>query len=227
MLPNTPVADTAVDASLISPDQYSIFTGDRVPTVADIQAAIDDATEMLSEECKRTFAYGTYKENLYLYKMGMVFPSATPIDHTKPITSSDVIYNPATDNQAGEGSIIQGAGIWIGWFTPLPWMPVWTGVIPPQTNIEYSGGYFPYRYSGDSPVMSTATAPSKLARAIAKVAYYLLHPVMLGGMPGGTTNMSIGGVGIGGDLSSMMDRDADLRKFIARWTHPQARAWDT
>ena len=130
VIPNTPIANGLTEP-LVSVAQYQSITGDTASGSDAVEEAIADAVYMICQECHRTLTYGTYKENLYLYALGMVFPSAAPIDHNQPISSGEQLYNPATDNQQGEGSIIQGAGIWVGWFTPLPWMLVWTGVIPP------------------------------------------------------------------------------------------------
>jgi hypothetical protein len=176
---------------------------------------------MLQRETKRTFGYGKYREDQYLYGMGMVYPSATPIDRTKPIAAGVNLYTPNATSASTPASIIQGAGIWVGWFTPLPWMPVWTGVIPPQTVITYWGGWQPY---GGSPG-TTEALPAKLARIIARVAYYILHPALI--QPYGAKSTSAGGISMAGTLSSMMISDPQLRRDVRRWTRPQARAWDS
>lgn len=232
-LPSTPIAGTANPNPLVSLAQYRSLINDIQSDDTDAVNALADALYMLSQQCKRTFPYGTYNENLYLYANGMVFPSATPIDHSMPIQSaagiedSNLIYNPATDGLVGEGSIIQGAGVWVGWFTPLPWMPVWTGVIPPQTYITYTGGYQPYQATPDLITGQTPTLPPLLAFILVRITFYLLFPVMLQGMPSGVKSMSVGGVSMSGSLSSMMLVDPQLRADIRRFTRPQAHAWET
>lgn len=219
MIPSTPAVGTGLTDPLLAFADYQWLTGDRTSTPADVAQAIADAVVMAEEELVRTIGYGQYTENLYLYENGMVFPSAVPIDPTKPITSGEQIYNPATDNAAG--SIIQGFGVWVGWFSPLPWMPVWSGVIPPQTNVTYMGGYQPYKTVGGS----TPGLPPKLARVLARIAYYILHPNML--QPMGQKSVAIGGVSLSGDLSSMMIVDPQLKRDLRRFRRPQAYAWET
>jgi hypothetical protein len=222
-LPNTPVAGTGLTVPLVTADQYIVLTGDSTSNADDVQDAITDAVRDIAAECRRSLVYGQYQEVLYLYKKGMVFPSATPIDRTQSILASgQSIYNPATDNNK-TGSLIQGAGVWVGWFTPLPWMPVWQGVLDPQTPIDYWGGFQPYQSTGGS----TDSLPPKLAKAICTVAYYQLHPVALAGLPGGVKSMSVGGVSISGDLSSFMASDPTLRRTIKRFRHPQVHAWES
>jgi hypothetical protein len=168
---------------------------------------------MVCNECRRTLLYGQYTEDQYLYPTGMVYPSATPIDTTKAIFSNEEIYDPAVDN--APGSIVQGAAVWVGWFSPLPWMPVFSGVLPPQTNITYWGGY------------TQSTLPPKLRRCIAKIAYYSLHPYALSGTPGGLKSMSVGGVSISGDLYSFMLGDLQLKRDLRRFRKPQLMAWQS
>lgn len=215
ILPLTPndVAGSPTPLALVSPEQYQAVTGDIVSSIDNVEAMITEAIDDLSRECRRTFVYGQYTEAQYLYPNGMVYPSATPIDVNMPVVSGVEIYDPTTDNTGS--SIIQGDGIWCGWFSPLPWMPFYTGVVPPQTVLTYWGGY------------TQATLPGKLKRMICKVSYYRLNPVALQGMPGGVKSMSVGGVSISGDLSSFMDSDPQLRKDIRGFRHGQAIAWQT
>jgi hypothetical protein len=204
---------------LVSVDDYGWITNDRANDPDDVARALDEAVTMVEVECVRTLGYGQYTENLYLYADGKVYPSAVPIDPTKPISSGEALYNPATDN--APGSIIQGFGVWVGWFTPLPWMPVWQGVIPPQTNVTYMGGYHPYGVKDGT----TPGLPPKLARVIARIAYYSQHPAVVQAM--GQKSISIGGVSISGDLSSFMLADPQLKRDILRFRRAQAHAWET
>lgn len=214
-LPLVPNAGTGAPDPLVNQDQYQRITGDTTSSKDAVDEAIEAAVIDACNECKRTLLYGQYSEVQYLYKSGLVFPSATPIDSTMPILSgNDNIFDPIVD--AGPGSIIQGQGIWVGWFSPLPQMPVFVSVLPPQTSLEYWGGY------------TQATLPWKLARAIASMAFYDLHPYAMTSTPGGLTSMSVGGVSISGKaLSSFMYQDTEIRKILRRFRHPQVRAWQS
>lgn len=224
-LPVTPNPGTGNPNPLVTVEAYRRITGDQASTPDDITAWIADAVGMLCLKCNRTLEYGQYTEADYLYGIGMVYPSATPIDQTRPVISgaddNQTLYNPATD--AGSSSVIQAAGIWVGFFTPLPWMPVWTGTIPPQTVITYSGGYQPYGATGDLITGATPNLPHELARAIAIIAYYSLHPQVVVTM--GQSSQSMAGVSLGGDLSSFMQHDRNLRRIIRGFTRRQAQPW--
>jgi hypothetical protein len=215
-----PLVPNAVTGSpdphpLVSAQQYQSVTKDFASGVNDIDETIAEAVDDISKECKRTWLYGQYTESQYLYANGMVYPSATPIDVNKAVFSGDPvpIYDPNKDNTGS--SIIQGDGVWVGWFSPLPWMPFYTGVVPPQTILTYWGGF------------TQSTLPAKVRRMICKIAYYRLNPVALTGMPGGVKSMSVGGVSIAGNLSSFMDSDPQLKRDIKRWRHPQAMPWQS
>lgn len=214
-LPLTPLPNTADPNPLVSFQQYQDITGDETSDETDVLDALNDAMIDACNECKRTLPYGQYNEVQRLYKNGMVFPSATPIDPTKTITSgiSEKIYDPTTDNSPS--SVIQGQGVWVGWFTPLPWMPVFSGVLPPQTQIEYYGGF------------TQATLPVKLRRAIASMAFYAVHPYALTSVPQGVKSMSVGGVSISGSLSSFLYQDWQIKRVLRRYRHPQAYAWQS
>jgi hypothetical protein len=198
---------------LVSVQQYQDTTTDILSSVNDVADTIQEVVGDLCRELGRTLLYGEYTESQRLYANGMVYPSATPIDVNQPFYSGSQLYNPLSDNVNGS-SIIQGDGVWVGWFSPLPFMPVYMGVIPAQTDITYWGGY------------TQSTLPGKLKRVICLITYYRLNPVVLQGMPGGVRSMSVNGVSISGDLSSMMDTDPNLRRAIRGWRHPQ-RNWQT
>ena len=213
--PGPPVTPQSPDPNtLLTVERYQFITGDTLSSDDDVEAAIADALDESARKCNRTWLYGRYEEILYLYKNGMVFPSATPLDVNQPIVSGSEIFNPA-DEVNNTASVIQGAGIWVGWFTPLPWMPVWTGVIPPQTQVIYWGGY------------TQATVPNALARLWARIAWHVLHPVKMTGLPLGAKSTGVGGVSVGGDLSSMTLIDPQLRRDLRRWERRQARHWQS
>ncbi len=219
-LPSTPNAGTGITAPLVTVAQYRQITKDLASTPEDVQDELDEAVTTLSMQCNRTFPYGQYTEDLYLYNMGMVFPSATPLDATKMVISgadNTAIYDPAQGQNPS--SVIQGAGIWVGFFTPLPWMPVWTGVIPPQTVVTYWGGYRPYQDTSGP----TAGLPPRLARILCTIAYYTLNPSVVTAM--GAKSTAMGGISLAGDLSSFMQFDKNLRRMIRGFTRPAAHAW--
>lgn len=219
-LPSIPNPGTANEAPFLTPDQYRKITGDSTSDNEDIIQAIEEAADEFCTYTRRTIRYGTYTETMYLYAQGMVYPSATPLDAAKEIVSGNVIYDPTTD--ANSSSVIQGVGVWVGWFTPLPWMPVWTGVIPPQTIVQYTGGYQPYQVT-DGP---TEGLPMKMARCIAKIAFYSLTPAAItGGNLGGITSRSVGSVSLAGELSSFMLTDPQLEKDLKRLRKSMVKAW--
>lgn len=218
VLPLTPndVAGSPTPEPLVTVQQYQKITTDMASTVNDVEDMLEEVISDLSRECHRTLIYGQYTEAQRLYPNGMVYPSATPLDVTKPVSAGDPnepIYNPASDNDGA--SIIQGDGIWVGWFSPLPSMPVFAGVVPPQTVLTYWGGF------------TQATLPGKLRRLICAIAFYRQNPVALTGMPGGVKSMSVGGVSISGNLSSFMDEDPQIRRAVRAWSHPAVDAWQT
>lgn len=220
MLPSVPNPGTADTDPFLTPDQYRKLTGDTNTDNESIITAVAEAADDFCTRTRRTLRYATYTETMYLYAQGMVYPSATPIDPAKEVVSGTVIYNPATD--ANSSSVIQASGIWVGWFTPLPWMPVWTGVIPPQTIVQYTGGYQPYQVE-DGP---TEGLPRKMASCIARLAFYALTPASLpGGNIGGVTSRSVAGVSLAGQLSSMVSDDPQLKLDIARLRKPMVKAW--
>jgi len=196
-IPAVPQPDTPAQDPLVSVQQYQQVTGDFATASLDVEDAVAQATTLACEACTRTFVFGHYIETLYVYKSGMVYPSATPI--------SEVV--------APTESVLQGAGIWVGWFFPVPVLPVWVGVVPPQTDVEYWGGY------------TAETCPPRLARAIAKMAWFMLHPATLSDMPGGVKSVNVGGVSVSGDLSSMVLSDPGLRRDLARFTKRDPHGW--
>jgi hypothetical protein len=219
LIPNA-ISGSPTPFPLVSAAEYQQVTKDVTTDMSYVNELLAEALEDLSHKCQRTFIYGQYTESQRLYPNGMVYPSATPIDINQAIFSGTEIYNPATDNTGS--SIVQGDGVWVGWFSPLPWMPYYTGVVPAQTVITYWGGF-------QNPAVASPgfALPSALKRLICKIAFYRANPVMLANMPGGVKSMSVNGVSISGDLSSLMDYDAEVKKGIMRWRHAHAQAWQT
>lgn len=220
LVPND-VSGSPTPYPLVSATQYQQVTQDTKTDMSYVAELLDEAIEDLAHKCTRTFLYGQYTESQFLYKNGMVYPSATPIDITMPINSGTEIYDPTTDNTGS--SIVQGDGVWVGWFSPLPWMPFYTSVVPPQTVITYWGGF----QNKDVATNKSQALPSALKRLICKIAFYRANPVMLTGMPAGVKSMSVNGVSIAGELSSLMDYDPGIKAGIQRWRHPHAQPWQS
>lgn len=215
MLPSIPNAGTADPNPLVRLADYQRITKDTTTSTDDFEAALADALDDLQREMRRTFLYAQYTERLFLFRNGQVYPTATPLDPSKPVSA------PAQETTQNVG-IFQGDGIWVGWFIPLPSLPVWQGVVPPQTDITYYGGWV----GPDSTLYGQRPIPSKLVRIICRVVWFICNPIALTGMPGGVKSVSIGGVSMSGDLSSFMDADPQLRRDIKRWRKAQVIAWD-
>lgn len=207
-IPAIPNAGTADTNPLVTFEQYQFVTNDQGSTSSNFELALDDALDMLQREMRRTFLYAQYTERLFIYlKSGQVYPTATPLDASKGVST------PTGDPPENVG-IFQGNGIWIGWYQPLPSLPMFAGVVPPQTDITYWGGW------------TQSTLPAKLRRIICKVCWFILNPVALVGMAGGVKSVSVGGVSISGDLSSFIDCDPQLGRDIRSYRRPQVRAFD-
>lgn len=196
-IPATPMPDTPPQAPLISFAQYQAITGDTTTPEATVVDAIATATTFACQHCNRTFPFGHYQEDLFVGRDGMVYPSASPIAQVVTPTQAD----------------IQGSGVWVGFFFMPPLLPIWTGVVPPQSQLEYWGGYV------------AATLPPLLGRVLARLAWFICNPATLPGLPGGVKSSNVAGVTISGDLSSAVLTDRQLRKDLARFTKRDARGW--
>lgn len=198
-IPATPNAVTGnFTAPLVSVESYYVATLATSDPAAAVTAAIESATRTAAKRCNRTFKFGQYTERLRVYRKGFVYPSATPIAQ---------LVSPEGD--------IQGASCWVGFFLPLPSMPVFSGVYAPQTDVTYWGG------------MTDQTIPDALARAIAKMAWFLLHPNLQPGLAPGATSVSVNGASMAGDLSQMVDSDPDLRRTLRRFRREQVIGWQS
>lgn len=208
-IPATPQPGTADANPLLTFARYQFVTKDKASIEADFDQALTDALDMLQREMHRTLLYANYIERLYVYPMiGQVYPSATPLDADKPVGTT-------SDPDGTESSyVIQGAGIYVGFLNPLPALPIFSRVIPNQTDVSYWGGY------------TQSTIPVKLLRVIARVCWYILNPAEIDGpLLAGAKSVSVGGVSISGELSAFMISDPQLCKDIGRFTRRQARAW--
>lgn len=196
-LPAVPLSDTPTQSPLISTAQYQAITGDVTTPMATVSEAVTTATVFACQHCNRTFPFGHYQENLYVTKDGMVYPSASPIAQVDTPTQSD----------------IQGSGVWIGFYFAGQLLPIWTGVVPPQTHLDYWGGY------------TATTIPPLLARVLARLAWFICNPVTNEGLPDGTKSTNVAGVSISGNLSSAVLTDRQLRKDLARFTKRDSFGW--
>jgi len=190
---------------------YRQITKDTLTVDADLQAALNSAASLVDEHCKRSFLYGQFTETLYVYRTGVCYPTNTPVDTV------------STPSGLAPQSI-QGAGIYLGVFLPVPALVNagdWMGAIPPQTVVTYMGGFQPYGTT-DGP---TAQVPQKVARAIARVAWLILHPVALVGMPVGATSASIGGLSVAGDLSPFIAMDSSIERDLKGYRKRMVRGW--
>lgn len=227
-IPATPVPGTQDPNPLLTAAEYMAYTQD-LSTNAEysVTGAIADATLDLQMYLGRTLVYGQYGislpnsgiggERCYVYKNGMVYPSAYPIDEQMPVSTSA---------STPGNSIHQGRGIWVGWFIPLPSLPVWEGVVPPQTDITYWGGYSGSLSGAAVPGKVGPQIPARLKRCIARVAWFYRNPAALPGLPGGVKSTNVGGVSIAGDLSSFVDRDKQLAQTLARFKNRLGKHWD-
>lgn len=219
MIPAVPNTGTADTNPLVTYQQYAQVTGDtQFANQAEFDVYLDDALDLFQRRTRRTLLYASYTERLYLYQNGMVYPTATPLDTSKGVTS------PSGSPPENVG-IFQGSGIWVGWYIPLPSLPVWVGVVPPQTDITYWGGYV----GPASSLYGTGFGlPASIKRCLCKISWFAAHPTTLAGLPGGAKSTSAAGVSASGgaDLASMVDGDSMLRKEIRRWRHPHAKGFD-
>lgn len=215
-IPSIPNPNTADAAPLVLFTDYQMFTGDDVSSEARFDYFLPRALDELQREMRRTFLYAQYTERCFLYPDGMTYPTATPFDTSQGVTAPSGESN-------GDVGIFQGDGLWVGWFIPLPSLPVWQGVVDPQTDVTYTGGWVGTsspRYGG------VFDLPSKVESIIIRTVFFKLNPAALKNMPGGVKSSSVGGVSLAGSLSSFMAADPELRRDISGWRKPQVHAWD-
>lgn len=188
------------DASeLISDADYARVSGDTTTTGETLSDALDDALGLIQDEIGRVLNFGTYLETLKVYRNGSVYPSATPIDE---------VISPVIDQVS-----IQGASIYLGYWDPAPLIS-WTGALPPQVTVTYSGGY------------TADTIPTKLRNAIIRAAFNVCHPSPLVGVPAGATNVHVGDVGYSGTALRTLDPlDDGIRRDIRGFRNAQFRGW--
>lgn len=193
--------------ALVASADYLRVTGDAT----DPADALTDALALVDEHCRRHFAYGSYTETLYVYRDGKCYPTNTPLD---------TITSPALAPSA-----IQGAGVYLGVFLPVPALinaGDWQGAIPPQTAVTYMGGFQPYGTGGGGP---TPDLPVTVMRAVCRIAYLMLQPAASLQAPAGTTSISVGDVHLQGDLSGFAVLDPSITRDLRGYVKRQAHAW--
>lgn len=194
-------------SSLVTPADYAWITLDTTSTTPAVTGALSDALGLVQDYTGRQLVHGTYTETLRIYRNSCVYPTATPIDS---------VSSPNVDLVS-----IQGAGVFIGYFDPTPVVNYgdWGAAIPPQAKITYVGGY------------TDATLPMKLKRALCRIAYNILHPAVLTGVPGGVNSVHVGDVGYAAagsqPLRTMDPLDDGVRADLKGYRHPQVLGWQT
>lgn len=200
-------------AQLVDVATYRRVTNDTAGADPAVTTALTDAQQLAGEHCHRDFAYGSHTETLYVNRNGLVYPANTPIA---------TITDPA--NLAP--TAIQGAGVYLGYFLPVPAMVNagdWNAAVPPQAAITYTGGYQPIGTT-DGP---TPQIPGRLARILCRIAYLILHPVVLDGLPVGVKSASVNGVSVSGSFEQLAAVDPSLRADLQPYRHRQARGWQS
>jgi hypothetical protein len=218
MIPATPEPGTADPNPLVTQDDYQMVTGDCTVDPVAFDYFLADALDQVQRKLTRTLLYANYVERLFLYRNGFVYGSAIPYDTSVAVVNPAMATEP-DPNDPLNASNFQGYAVWVGWYTALPMLPWWSGVVPPQTDISYWGGFV----GPGSDLAGERLLPAGLKRAICKVVWYMAHPVFLPGLPGGLKSVSVGGVSMSGDLTAMTMGDKALGCELKRWRHPMAR----
>ncbi len=196
-----PVVVGTPPAPLVLPGTYRTVTKDTTSADADIIQALADATRLAEDVCNRTLGQATYSESLRVYRDGKVYPTATPLVSVMSPVSA--------------GVLIQGAGIHLGTSFTAPMVTVagFGGAIPPQTTVVYVGGY------------TAATLPVTLGRALARIAWHMLHPVILDGVPAGATSVHVGDTSVSGTLTAIAATDAGIVADLGPYIRRQVLGW--
>jgi hypothetical protein len=198
-MPRTPLPGTGFTGPLVSFTTYQRITKDTSSNRYDVENAVMEVTADLSRELQRTLVYGNYNELLFVNKLGFTWPSALPISQVDSPFGAD----------------LQGFQVWIGFYLPLPDMPVWSGVIPPQSYVVYWGGF------------TDKTLHPKLQRLISTMVWYRLNAEPLVGVPAGATSVHVGSVGYSapGGISQFIYNDREMRRTKERFARTPPRAW--
>jgi hypothetical protein len=223
--PSQPIGATGFTDPFIDLPTYQQLTGDLALTEDQLDFLAPQCELILATYCEATWRYGQYAEILKIYQNGFVYPSATPIDVTKPINGSDggFLWNPVeaggTDVMQA-GSPIQGVGIMVGPWGMFDPSIVWGSYVPNQMQLTYWGGW-------DDTSSDTRGDVWIFKRCLAKMVRYGSQPqfATTGGI-GGVTSMSIGGISISGSgLSAMMLMDDGMYDDVVSLKRANVGGW--
>lgn len=186
---------------LVAWDFYVTVTSDTDSDGNTVGMALARAQTRAEQWCRRPFGYGQYTETLYVYPDGCASPTVTPLAAVQ--APSDVVP--------------QGDRVFLGYLTPNPIVLAggFTGAYPPQTEITYTGGW------------TASTLPEDLAEAICRIAFRMLHPVVLVGVPAGVTSAAVGDVHLQapGPLDGFQVLDRSVLLILGRYRRRQVRGW--
>lgn len=189
--------------ALVDAPTYRRLTGDSM----DPTDALDEAQGIVEDRTFRTLTYGEHTDlKLRIYSDGKVYPSATPIA---------AVSSPAIGTDS-----IQGYAVFVGYFWPNPIVNTgyWNTPIPPEVDLTYTGGYHPVG-TADADIV-TEIIPVSLQRLICRIAYNILHPSTLAGVPAGATSVHVGDVGYSGKTLRGLDPVTDdIARALRGWRH--------
>lgn len=157
--------------ALLSPARYTIITGDATSASATAASAIEEATQLLAEELRRTIdgvealTEGERTERLWLDQDRAIWPTATPVTVLPDgyVARGNGIYGTAPSG--GLSFLVEGPDNYI--------------------DLTYTGGW------------TANTVPACVARDIAFAAYRIMHASALVGVPAGATSVTVGDVAVG------------------------------
>lgn len=178
---------------LVTATTYGVVTKDQCALTDDVETALDDAVADLEAYLKRPLTSGTWRERLPVNKRGYVFPRVPAV--TAVISPADGVLEGAS---VRVGSALQPAWISGGW---------------PCNNegvtITYTAGY------------DATSLPVPLRRALCRIAYNALHPVVLDGVPTDARSVRLGDVAIesAGPLQTIDALDLSVRRRLAGWRY--------
>lgn len=146
--------------SVVTIDEYRVYTGDSTTASATVQTRLDMAESILEDELGRVFAHGSYTERLKRWVAGFVYPSAVPVTSVASSASYEIYDNSTLcgaepDDQPFIGftdiyGTVLGASIGNDYETYYDY-----------ATVSYDGGF------------TTDTMPTKLKLWISKLAYAL------------------------------------------------------
>lgn len=167
---------------LLTYTEYRVITGDTTSTASAVTGALLEATNLIEELLSRTLEYGTVTESLQVTQTGLAFPTCVPVQTISAASeaSGSILYggyaiNIKSGPSATFDMIIERTQV----ATLFPF--------DSHVNFTYTGGY------------TTATLPTTIKRAIARVANGLLTATNYAGgaqRPVGAGSVSMGDISI-------------------------------